>query len=154
MAENEVVDKKIRWTTPPTHMQAVINVTGTTATLTAAQSGSIVNLAAVSTIVTLPPPSVGLYYTFISTVTASTNQEIDTDAGTTFLQGAPNILVDNSATSKGFAGNGTSHVKYQMNGTTKGGIIGSWLRFECVTATQWQVTGNLLGSGAPATGFA
>lgn len=154
MAENEVVDKKITWTVPPVHKQNVISVTATTRTLTAAESGSIVLFAAVSTIITLPTPSVGLYYTFISTVSAATNQEIDTSGAAVFLQGAPNILVDNSATSKGFAGDGTGHVKYQMNGSTKGGIIGSWMRVECVTATQWQVTGNLLGSGAPATGFA
>lgn len=154
MAELETVDKKITWTTPPTHKQAIVTVTAATATLTAAQSGSIVLFAGTSTIITLPAPAVGLYYTFISTVTASTNQEIDTDGAATFLQGAPNIVVNDSATSKGFAGNGTSHVKYVMNGTTKGGIIGSWLRVECVTTTQWQVTGNLLGSGTLATGFA
>lgn len=154
MAELEVVDKKIQWTTPPIHKQNVISVTAATRTLLASETGSIVLFAGTSTIITLPAPVVGLYYTFISTVTASTNQEIDTDGAATFLQGAPNVVVDNSATSKAFAGNGTSHVKYQMNGTTKGGIIGSWIRLECVTATQWQVTGNLLGSGTLATGFA
>lgn len=154
MAELEVVDKKIQWTTPPIHKQNVISVTAATRTLLASETGSIVLFAGTSMIITLPAPVVGLYYTFISTVTASTNQEIDTDGAATFLQGAPNVVVDNSATSKAFAGNGTSHVKYQMNGTTKGGIIGSWIRLECVTATQWQVTGNLLGSGTLATGFA
>lgn len=154
MAETEIIDKKVGWTIPPIHKQNVITVTGTTRTLLASESGSVVAFAAVSTIVTLPPPVPGTYFDFVSTVTASTNQEIDTDAATTFLQGAPNIVVDNSATSKGFAGNGTSHVKYQMNGSTKGGVIGSWLRFQCVSATQWQVSGNLLGTGAPATGFA
>lgn len=154
MAEVEIIDKKVGWTTPPILKANVISVTAATRTMTAAETGSLVLFAGTSTIITLPAPVVGLYYTFISTVTASTNQEIDTDGAATFLQGAPNVVVDNSATSKAFAGNGTSHVKYQMNGTTKGGIIGSWMRVECVTATQWQVTGNLLGSGAPATGFA
>jgi|SRR5262245_10919800 len=153
MPELEIVDKRIGWTAPPIIKQLIVTGSGSTLALTNLQSGAIVLLASTSIIVTLPAPQVGVYFDFITTVTSSTNQQINTDAATTFLQGAPNIVVDNSATSKGFAGNGTSHVTFTMNGTTKGGIIGSWARFQCVTTTQWQVSGNLLGSGAPATPF-
>ena len=134
----------------------VISGQGATATLTAAQSGSLCLFdRAAGIIYTLPAPAVGLYFDFLVTTTiTSNNAEVDTDAGTTFLLGAPNIVVDNSATSKAFQGNGTSHVKIQLNGTTKGGILGSFFRVQCVSATKWNVTGNIMGSGTLVTPFA
>lgn len=133
-----------------------VSGSGATVTLTASQSGSTILFdRAAGIIFTLPAPSVGLRFNFIVTTTiTSNNAEIDTDAGSTFLLGAPNLVVDNSATSKGFQGNGTSHVKVQMNGTTTGGIKGSYLTFDCVSATVWNVFGNVMASGTLATPFA
>lgn len=135
--------------------QNVINVTTATVTLTAAQSGSIVTFnKADGAVVTLPAPVVGLnYYFVVGTTITSNNAEIDTDAGTTFLAGSVVLGTDNTA-SKSFLGNGTSHVKVQMNGTTKGGIVGSAIEVVCISATQWSVNGNLAASGTLVTPFA
>lgn len=135
---------------------AVISGQAATASLTAAQSGSSVLFdRAAGIIYTLPAPSVGLFYDFIVTTTiTSNNAEIDTDAGTTFLLGNVNSQIDAAATDKAFFGNGTSHVKVQMNGTTTGGIKGTQIRVTCVSSTVWNVTGMLAASGVLATPFA
>jgi hypothetical protein len=55
---------------------------------------------------------------------------------------------------KQFAGDGSSHIKVTMNGTTLGGGIGTWLRFRCISATLWNVTGVVNSpSGTIATPF-
>jgi hypothetical protein len=137
-------------------LQPIISGQGATATLTAAQSGSVCLFDRAAGIVyTLPAPSVGLYFDFLTTVTITSNAaEVDTDAGTTFLMGAVELLTSASAVTFAAYGNGTSHVKISSNGTTKGGILGSQYRITCVSATQWNVTGLLAGSGALATPFA
>lgn len=137
-------------------VQNVVSGSGATASLTAAQSGSVVLFDRAAGIVfTLPAPTIGLWYEFIVTTTiTSNNAEVDTDAGTTFLMGGVDLIIGASATTLGCAGNGTSHVKIQMNGTTKGGILGSQLWFTCVSATQWNVSGTAVGSGTLATMFA
>jgi len=130
----------------------VIASSGATMTITKANSGSIYLLDRATLTYTLPAPKVGLWYVFIGTI-AATAQEIDTDAGTTFLMGA--VAIASSGTRGDFAGNGTSHVKVQLNGTTKGGAaVGSVLYFYCLTATQWQVDGQLNGSGVAVSPFA
>jgi hypothetical protein len=41
-----------------------------------------------------------------------------------------------------------------MNGSTTGGLIGGSIRFTAISATQWMVTGNYVGSGTLADPFA
>ena len=135
---------------------------GTTRTLTAAGSSSY-NLfdSAAGITYTLPAPVVGLVYNFIWTVSqTSSNHVVVTDAGTTFLVGGCGMFsatdVTPSATlgPKFFAANGTNHVKFSSNATTTGSAIGSWLRFVCVSATQWFVEGVIDSpSGSIATPF-
>lgn len=134
----------------------IISGSGATATLTAAQTGSIVLFDRAAGIVfTLPAPSVGLYFDFITTVTITSGAaEVDTDAGSTFVLGAVELLTSASATTFAAYANGTSHVKISSNGTTTGGIKGSQFRMTCVSATVWNVTGLLAGSGVLATPFA
>lgn len=132
----------------------VISGQGATATLTAAQSGSTVLFDRAAGIVyTLPTPVVGLYFDFIVTTTiTSNNAEIDTSSGSVFIQG--DVRITSSGTAGDFLGNGTSHVKIQMNGTTKGGVLGSWVRLTCVSATVWQASGILAGSSVAVSPFA
>lgn len=135
---------------------------GTTRTLTAANSSSY-NLfdSAAGITYTLPAPVVGLTYNFLWTVSqTSSNHIVITDAGTTFLLGGVAMFsatdVTPSATlgPKFFAANGTNIVKYTSNATTTGSAIGSWLRFVCVSSTQWFVDGVIDSpSGALATPF-
>ena len=126
-----------------------------TVALTAAQSGSVILFdRAAGIIYTLPAPVVGLSFRFIVTTTiTSNNAKVITDASTTFLQG----IVDSATvtpTNTSFFGDGTTHRAVTQNGTTTGGIIGSYLEFNCVTATIWNVFAATQGSGALATPFA
>lgn len=146
--------------------QAKVPVTasgGAARTLTAANSGSV-NLfdAATSIAYTLPAPVVGLYYDFLWTALETGGQahNIVTDAGTTFLAGYVHVISDVNVTPsatlgpKAFAGDGSTHVKVTMNGTTTGGGIGTLLRATCISATVWHVSGVVRSpSGTIATPF-
>ncbi len=135
--------------------QNVVSGSGATVTLTASQAGSLVLFDRAAGIVfTLPAPSVGMFFDFAVAVTiTSNNAKVITDAGTTLLAGFVSSGPDNTA-NKQWVGNGTTHIAVTQNGTTTGGILGSWLRFMCSTTTQWIVTGTLVASGTPATPFA
>lgn len=136
----------------------VISGSGATVTLTAAQSGSVVLFdRAAGIIYTLPAPVVGLVFTFLVTVTATTNSyKVITDAGTTFIAGTALMGSDNLA-SKSFLGNGTTHLAVTQaaaSSNATGGIIGSYLQLRCVTTTLWIATGDLVASATPTTPFA
>lgn len=126
---------------------------GATVTLTAAQSGGTFLFdAATGVNYTLPAPAVGLSYSFLGTVSVTSNaDEVQTSAGTVFLEGA--IAQVGSTTTFGFAANGSSHVAYKANGTTSGGLIGTLLTFTCVSGTEWMVTGLNVASGTAGTPF-
>jgi phage baseplate assembly protein gpV len=132
---------------------------GATYTLLPNQSGSLVLFDAASQVYTLPAPSVGMYFDFVSTITSATNQEVDTDAATTFIGGVVNIALE--ATTPGanpgpkfFSATATSSVKIAMSGSTTGGVIGSNFRLTCVSSTLWYIRGTLLATGTIATPFA
>lgn len=136
----------------------VISGSGATVTLTAAQSGSVVLFdRAAGIIFTLPAPVVGLVFTFIASVTVTTNSyKVITDAGTTFIAGSTLLGSDNLA-SKSFIGNGSSHLAVTQaaaSSNATGGIIGSYLQLRCVSATLWVATGDLIASSTPTTPFA
>jgi hypothetical protein len=137
-------------------LQPIISGSGATVTLTAAQSGSVCLFDRAAGIVfTLPAPSVGLYFDFLTTVTITSGAaEVDTNTGSVFMLGAVELLTSASATTFAAYGNGTSHVKIASNGTTTGGIKGSQYRITCVSSTVWNVSGLLAGSGTLATPFA
>ncbi len=137
---------------------SVISGSGATVTLTAAQSGSVCLFDRAAGIVyTLPAPAVGLEFDFMTTVTVTSNSyKVITDAGTTLVAGAILGNVDNTA-NKSWVGNGTTHLAVtQAAASTNatGGIIGSWLRFTCVSATLWEAVGMTIAGGTPSTPFA
>ena len=94
-------------------------------------------------------------FRFVATVAVTSNaHSVVTDAATTFLQGGINQIIAASGTSEGQTGDGTSDVTLSMNGTTTGGLIGTDLTFECLTTTQWHVSGFAVSSGTLTTPFA
>lgn len=133
----------------------LVSGSGATVTLTAAQSGSTILLDRAAGIAfTLPAPVVGLKFTFIATIAVSSNAySVTTDAGTTFLLGGVQQIIAASATSEGQVADGTSDTAMSMNGSTTGGLVGTQFTVECVSATQWQVSGILVSSGTLATPF-
>lgn len=143
-----------------TQKAAVISGSGATVTLTAAQSGSVVLMDRAAGIVfTLPAPAVGLFYDFhvTASVTAAAYKVI-TDAGTTLLIGSlMDIDTDSSNAVAAWVANGTTHISVNMTAAATnalGGLIGTWIRFTCVSATQWMVAGIVQGAGTVATPFA
>lgn len=125
-------------------------LTGQAATvqLTPAQSGSTCLFDAATGIVyTLPTASPGLEYSFVCTVTISSNaMEVATkNTGTEFIGGG--VLIagpdtpGSTAGPKWFPANGSSHVALKSNGGTTGGAIGSYFTFTCVSTTLWVCSG-------------
>lgn len=122
-------------------------------TLTVKESGALVLLdAAAGFTVTLPPPTVGAFFEFMTTVTVTSGtSKVITDAATTFLLGEVLTYTTATASPAGFAFNGSTHVAIGMNGTTTGGIIGTRFKVEALSSTVWAITGVVVGSGTIAT---
>lgn len=142
---------------PQTQKAKVVSGSGATVTLTAAQSGSVVLFDRAAGIVfTLPAPAAGMYFDFlVSTSVTSNAHKVITNAGTVLLIGSLiNIDTDTSNAVAAWTADGSTIVSVSMNGTTTGGLIGTWMRFTCVTSTLWMVTGIDQGSGTVATPFA
>lgn len=122
---------------------------------TAAQSSAWFTLnPSTAQTITLPAPVVGLTYTFVvqTAATGSNTLKWITNTGTVFMQGTDIIATVGGASSI-FQGNGSTHVSFNCNGTTTGGLIGTTVTFTCLTATSWQVTAQNFGSGTLATSF-
>ena len=135
----------------------VISGLGATATLSVDDSFATVILnRAAGTVVTLPLAVPGLTYDFVVTTSVTSNAfKVITGAATEFLIGGyTNVDTDTSNAVAVFTGNGSTHVSVNMNGTTTGGLIGTVLRFTCLSNTRWMVEGMNMGSGTVATAFA
>jgi hypothetical protein len=136
----------------------VISGSGATVTLTAAQSGSVFLYdRAAGIVVTLPTPAAGLTYTFVTTVSVTSNayKVITATPASQFLLGTlVNVDVDSSNAVAAWSGDGTSHVAITSNGTTTGGLIGSRFSLTAVSTTLWVVEGITNANGTVATPFA
>jgi hypothetical protein len=136
---------------------APVSGSGATVTLTKAQSGSTVLFdRAAGIIFTLPSCTPGLKYTFlVSTSVTSNNHKIITSTGTElFVGGLISNDTDTSGAAVFFDANGSTHIACTMNGTTTGGLIGTRIIVECISSTQWLISGINRGSGTVATPFA
>lgn len=127
--------------------------TAAATTLTAQQSGALVLMdAAAGFTITLPTPVIGMWFEFLQTVTqTSGTQKITSGASTIFLLGEVFTFTTATASGAGFAFDGSTHIAYTSNGTTTGGIIGTRLKVEALSATVWAITGVVVGSGTIAT---
>ena len=74
--------------------------------------------------------------------------------GTDKFYGAVFIGIDSEETGETFAANASSNDVMTMNGTTTGGIVGSFVQFTPIASASYYVTGSLIGSGSIATPFA
>ena len=126
-------------------------------TLKTEESGALVLLGVASGMtLTLPAPVAGMQFDVGISVTRTSNSyKIITDAATTFLLGAV-MAGDATIAQSGdvFEADGTTIVAVTMDGDTKGGFIGTTLRFTCISSTQWYVEGLVIGTGTMATPFA
>jgi len=135
----------------------VISGQGATRTLSVDESGSTVLFDRAAGIVyTLPLAKPGVFFDFVVTTTVTSNSaKVITGAATELLIGGyTNVDTDTSNAVAAFTGNGSTHIAVTQNGTTTGGILGTKLRFTCLSATRWFVEGVVQGNGVVATAFA
>lgn len=138
----------------------VISGLPATYTLKADQSGATILFDKVDGIViTLPVAQVGLTFDFVVTASITSNSyKVITGAATELLVGGyTNVDTDSSNAVAAFTANGSTHIAVtQAAASTNatGGLIGSKLRFTCLSATKWLVEGLVQGAGTVATAFA
>jgi hypothetical protein len=61
---------------------------------------------------------------------------------------------DSSGAMVGFTANGSSNDFINLNGTTTGGVAGTWIQIVAIAANKYMVTGVVVGSSTVATPFA
>ena len=136
-----------------------VNTATAAVSLTTSQSGNTIFLAKADGITyTLPATNqvtIGTNYKFIVTTTVTSNAYIiQTGAATDFLNGVILAgLATGAVNNTTMVGNGTSHVKFTMNGTTKGGLATAEITAVCTGVGQWYVTGRTLYTGSIANPF-
>lgn len=135
----------------------IIQSVGATRTLLAEESGSLCLFdRAAGNVYTLPAPVEGMQFEFSATVAVTSNAyKVITNSASVFLLGSV-MLGSLTVADSGdvFQANGTTHVAISMDGATKGGLIGGFLRFTAVSSTIWVVSGSMVGSGTLADPFA
>ncbi len=139
-----------------THVGVVSGTSLTSATtpaISAITSGSIYTFANATVTVTLPACSatnIGLSYDFVTT-TIATAQIINTTGSDVFLGSVYSTLAVVNATNDTACGSSTANKTMTMNGTTTGGLPGSRIRVTCISATQWLVSGFVIGASGTQT---
>lgn len=103
-------------------------------------------------IVTLPATSGkgNVYTVFIGTTVSSGNHVIQVANSTDVVQGAIHLTTDIAGSSMLAA---LTSDTITMNGSTTGGLVGSWCRFTDVALGFWLLEGALICTGTEATPF-
>lgn len=96
--------------------------------------------------------NIGTTYT-IFIETAATAVAIKTDGTDKFVGSLLMIDTDSSDAVTGYAPAAANDV-INLDGSTTGGIVGSWIQITALASLKYYVTGVLLGSGSVATPFA
>lgn len=111
--------------------------------------------SAAGIVYTLPKPSVGLRFKFVTTVTITSNAaKVITNSASVFLNGLmTTVATDSSNALAAWVGNGSSHISVSMNGTTTGGVVGGQFNIVCVSSTLWTVDGWTPATSTVATPF-
>lgn len=132
---------------------APVTITAATTLTVAEHKGrTIVFNDADGATVTLPTATgSGVKFRFFVGVTVTSNADVIQVAGAAdVIQGAIIVVTDTSGITVPTAATSDT---ITMNGTTTGGILGSWLELEDVASGVWSVRGALVSSGAEATPF-
>jgi hypothetical protein len=131
--------------------------TASPAALTAADSGTQYNFNRAGGVAVVLPAvtaaEVGVFYDFFFETTATSDHTITAQAADLLIGGVRIEDFDSANTGSYFAADGSDDLIITMNGSTKGGKKGSYLRLTCSSATSWTVQGNLFGDGTLATPF-
>jgi len=124
--------------------------------LTAKEAGSLVLYDVTTTLkYILPTPVIGMTFKFFTSVSvvASDTHKLYCTTGS-FFKGALTVGTIATASAAGVSANGTTHLGMSSNGSTTGGLLGSFFTVTAISTTQWAIEGFLIGSGSVATPFA
>ena len=127
---------------------------GASQTVTAADSGKIIvfNVAA-ATLCTLPAPKVGMKFTFITSILATGDHEIQAATNGHGFLGGVTVVSTTAAKADAFSANANGADDFiTMTGGTNGGGAGSIVTVVGIADTSaagcWLVSGNLLAVGS------
>lgn len=96
----------------------------------------------------------GVTYTiWVPTTISTSSLKIGTDGTDKFVGSVISVDTDSSGAVVGFTA-ASSNDFINLNGTTTGGVAGTWIQVVAVAANKYMVTGVVLGSGTVATPFA
>ena len=96
----------------------------------------------------------GAVYTFWVPTTISTSSlKIGTNGTDKFVGSLLSVDTDSSGAVVGFTAASTNDF-INLNGTTTGGVAGTWIQIVAIAANKYMVTGVVNGSGVVATPFA
>ena len=129
-------------------------VAGAANVVTAADSGKIIvfNVTA-ATLCTLPAPELGMKFTFITSILATGDHEVQAATNGHGFLGGVSVTSATADNSDNFSANANGADDFiTQTGSTNGGGAGSWIQIVGVAAASaagcWLVSGNLLGTGS------
>lgn len=99
----------------------------------------------------------GVTYTiWVPTTISTSSLKIGTTSGSSDIYVGSVISVDSDTSGAvvGFSANASSNDFINLNGTTTGGVAGTWIQIFAIAANKYMVTGVVVGSGTVATPFA
>jgi len=154
----------------------VVEVTASTTLDPVAHAGRIISVGgslAANVVLTLPSINVstnsitsgpgqdpntlnneGVVYTiWVPTTISTSSLKIGTDGTDKFVGSVISVDTDSSGAVVGFTAASTNDF-INLNGTTTGGVAGTWIQIVAIAANKYMVTGSVLGSGSVATPFA
>ena len=100
------------------------------------------------------PNNEGVTYTiWVPTTISTSSLKIGTDGTDRFVGYVLSIDSDSTDATRGF-GAGANDDFINFNGTTTGGVAGTWVQIVAIAALKYMVTGVAVGSGSVATPFA
>ena len=154
----------------------IVNITASTTLSPVAHGGRIITVGgslAANVVLTLPTINTsanvasagpgndpdtrnneGVTYTiWVPTTISTSSLKIGTDGTDRFVGYVLSIDTDSTDATRGF-GAGANDDFINFNGTTTGGVAGTWVQIVAVDALKYMVTGVVLGTSTVATPFA
>ena len=123
-------------------------------TLTEADSGALLRFkTAAGYTFTLPSAVEGMEFEVVVDTTITSSVARVACATGDFLIGTILQGQDTTFTQVAVTANGTSHLAWEGNGSTTGGIIGDHMWFTAISDSQWEVRGLNTATGTEATPF-
>ena len=141
------------------YQRRIINITGSTKAVSAAESGAIFTLSrGGGMVITLPSAAAGLVYefhiltTFTGTLELNAYSSADTYMGSVLHHDKDEkgsvVALNEALTTSGWNIPAATDYRLHLNADTDGRFLGGKLRCTAITAAIWHVEGTLFGDGA------